>query len=85
MIKRQELKVEKSSPRGIFLIKQTREFFQKLRWVEKILPDIHDSSSWINETLPKPGKKKGKPEGLPKAQHAARENEHALKKTTIVI
>jgi hypothetical protein len=29
-------------------------------------------------------KKKGKPEGLPKAQHAARENEHALKKTTIV-
>lgn len=30
-------------------------------------------------------KKKGKPEGLPKAQHAARENEHALKKTTIVL
>ena len=30
-------------------------------------------------------KKKGKPEGLPKAQHAARENEHALKKTTIML
>lgn len=37
------------------------------------------------KSFKKTSKKKGKPEGLPKAQHAARENEHALKKTTIML